>query len=74
MRRLKATWESEARLKTIGHLRKEGFLTMRRLFLLRTSESMPNCRLTVYAGAPHGLYITEVRRLAADLVEFINGG
>jgi len=34
MRRLKATWESVARLKTIGHVRKEGFITMRRLFLL----------------------------------------
>jgi hypothetical protein len=34
MRRPKATRESVARLKTDGHVRKEGFLNMRRLFLL----------------------------------------
>jgi non-heme chloroperoxidase len=38
----------------------------------RTSELLPDGRLTVYAGAAHGLYITEARRLTADLAEFIN--
>jgi len=40
----------------------------------RTSELLPDSHLTVYPGAPHGLYITESRRLTADLVEFINAG
>jgi non-heme chloroperoxidase len=40
----------------------------------RTSELLTDGRLTVYPGAPHGLYITHARRMAADLVEFINAG
>lgn len=40
----------------------------------RTSELVPDGRLTIYAGAAHGLYVTEARRLAADLREFVNAG
>lgn len=36
-----------------------------------TSELIPDVRCAVYPGAPHGLYVTERDRLAADLQSFI---
>jgi pimeloyl-ACP methyl ester carboxylesterase len=32
---------------------------------------IPNSRLEVYEGAPHGLFVTEKDRLNADLLRFI---
>lgn len=39
-----------------------------------TSDLIPDARLAVYPGAPHGLYVTERERLAVDLQSFIDGG
>jgi pimeloyl-ACP methyl ester carboxylesterase len=36
-----------------------------------TAALMPNCRLEVYEGAPHGLFITHMDRVNADLAAFI---
>jgi non-heme chloroperoxidase len=36
--------------------------------------AIPGGRLVEYAGAPHGLFLTERTRLAADLVAFARGG
>ncbi len=36
----------------------------------RTAELVPGARLKVYAGAPHGLFITHMSRLNADILEF----
>ena len=38
-----------------------------------SSKLVPNARLTVYPGAPHGLAQTHQDRLNADLLEFIGG-
>jgi pimeloyl-ACP methyl ester carboxylesterase len=38
---------------------------------LETAALMPNCRLEVYEGAPHGLFITHMERVNADLAAFI---
>jgi non-heme chloroperoxidase len=32
---------------------------------------IPGCRLVEYAGAPHGLFVTEAERLNRDLVDFV---
>jgi pimeloyl-ACP methyl ester carboxylesterase len=37
----------------------------------RTAELIPGCRFERYAGAPHGLFITHMARLNADLADFI---
>lgn len=37
----------------------------------RTAELIPDCRLTVYENAPHGLYLTHGDRLNRDLLAFI---
>jgi len=37
----------------------------------RTAALIPGCRLLVYEGAPHGLMLTHVDRINADLGEFI---
>lgn len=37
-------------------------------------ELIPDARLVVYEGAPHGLFITEKERLNRDLVNFIEEG
>lgn len=36
----------------------------------RTAELIPGARLVVYQGAPHGLFITHMDRLNADLLAF----
>jgi pimeloyl-ACP methyl ester carboxylesterase len=40
-------------------------------FSERTARLMPDCRLKVYEGAPHGLFITHMERVNADLAAFI---
>ncbi|WP_028938065.1 alpha/beta fold hydrolase [Pseudonocardia spinosispora] len=35
-----------------------------------TSELIPDSRLEIYAGGPHGLYVTHQRQLTADLLKF----
>lgn len=37
----------------------------------RTAQLMPNSRLLVYEGAPHGLMFTHMQRLNTDLISFI---
>jgi pimeloyl-ACP methyl ester carboxylesterase len=39
----------------------------------RTAALIPGSRLIVYEGAPHGLMLTHVERLNADLLAFIRG-
>ncbi len=39
-----------------------------------TAELIPGARLKVYEGAPHGLFVTHIDRLNADLLAFIQGG
>lgn len=36
----------------------------------RTAQLIPGCRLEVYEGAPHGLFITHMERVNADLLAF----
>lgn len=36
-----------------------------------TAALLPDSRLEVYAGAPHGLYVTDRARLAEDLLKFL---
>jgi pimeloyl-ACP methyl ester carboxylesterase len=38
----------------------------------RTHELLPNSQLIVYEGKPHGIYISEAKRLNQDLLAFIN--
>jgi non-heme chloroperoxidase len=38
-----------------------------------TAELMPNARLKVYEGAPHGLFLTHIQEVNADLLRFIRG-
>jgi non-heme chloroperoxidase len=38
-----------------------------------TAKLLPNARLTVYEGAPHGLFVTHRDRLTADLLAFARG-
>jgi non-heme chloroperoxidase len=35
------------------------------------AQLLPNCRLVVYEGAPHGLIYTHMQRLHADMLRFI---
>jgi hypothetical protein len=37
-------------------------------------ELLPDARLKVYAGAPHGMFITHLQQVNADLLEFIGAG
>ena len=39
-----------------------------------TAAAIPGGRLIEYAGQPHGLFLTERTRLAADLGRFVGGG
>jgi non-heme chloroperoxidase len=39
----------------------------------KTAALIPGCRLSVYEGAPHGLMLTHIKRLNADLLSFIAG-
>ncbi len=39
----------------------------------RTAAALPHATLKVYEGSPHGLFITDKERLAADLVAFASG-
>ena len=38
-----------------------------------TAALLPNARLEVYDGAPHGLFVTHQARLTADLAAFARG-
>ena len=35
------------------------------------AQLLPNCRLLIYEGAPHGLIYTHMERLHRDMLEFI---
>lgn len=37
----------------------------------RTAQLLPNSRLLVYQGAPHGLMFTHMQRLNAGLISFV---
>ena len=37
----------------------------------KSAKLLPNCELKVYAGAPHGLFITHAQRVNADIMRFI---
>ena len=37
----------------------------------RTAALLPDARLAVYAGAPHGLPFTHAQRLGADILAFV---
>lgn len=39
-----------------------------------TAELVPGARLKIYEGAPHGLFVTHIDRLSADLLAFIRDG
>jgi non-heme chloroperoxidase len=39
---------------------------------VRTSELLPDSRLLVYEGAPHGLYLTHRERINADMLAFVD--
>jgi pimeloyl-ACP methyl ester carboxylesterase len=39
----------------------------------RTARLIPGSRLVVYEGAPHGLMLTHIDRLNADLLGFVRG-
>jgi pimeloyl-ACP methyl ester carboxylesterase len=39
----------------------------------KSAKLLPNCELKVYAGAPHGLFITHAKEVNADIIAFING-
>ena len=36
----------------------------------KTAAMIPGAQLKVYEGAPHGLFVTHIDRLNADLLEF----
>jgi len=40
----------------------------------RTARLIPGCRFEVYEGAPHGLFVTHLGRVNADLLAFARGG
>jgi non-heme chloroperoxidase len=40
----------------------------------RSVKVLPNATLSVYEGAPHGLFITHADKLNAELLQFIGGG
>ncbi|SFV04009.1 alpha/beta fold hydrolase [Pseudoduganella namucuonensis] len=37
-----------------------------------TAALLPNARLKVYHGAPHGMFLTHMGRVNADLIEFVS--
>jgi pimeloyl-ACP methyl ester carboxylesterase len=37
------------------------------------AAAIPGSRFVEYAGAPHGLFLTERTRLASELVAFVRG-
>ncbi|KYF79206.1 arylesterase [Sorangium cellulosum] len=39
----------------------------------KTAALIPGCRLVVYEGAPHGLFVTHRERLSRDLLAFARG-
>lgn len=39
----------------------------------RSAKLLPNATLSVYEGAPHGLFITDADKLNAELLQFIGG-
>lgn len=39
----------------------------------KTARLIPGARLEVYEGAPHGLFVTHLERLNADLLAFVKG-
>ncbi len=39
----------------------------------RAAKLLPNATLSVYEGAPHGLFITDADKLNAELLQFIGG-
>ncbi|MEP7247424.1 MAG: alpha/beta hydrolase [Gammaproteobacteria bacterium] len=38
-----------------------------------TARLIPGCQLKVYEGAPHGLFLTHIERVNADLLNFMRG-
>ena len=38
----------------------------------RTARMIPDCKLIVYPGAPHGIVLTHQQRFLSDLVAFIS--
>lgn len=38
-----------------------------------TAELVPDAKLKVYEGAPHGIFVTHIERLNADLLDFAHG-
>jgi non-heme chloroperoxidase len=38
----------------------------------RTARMIPNCKLMVYAGAPHGIALTHRQRFLSDLLAFLS--
>jgi non-heme chloroperoxidase len=38
----------------------------------RTARMIPNCKLMVYAGAPHGIVLTHRQRFLSDLLAFLS--
>jgi len=41
-------------------------------FAQATARLIPDCRIEVYEGAPHGLFLTHMERLNADLAAFLD--
>ena len=37
----------------------------------KSAQLMPNCTFKIYAGAPHGLFVTHKQRVNADILQFI---
>ena len=37
----------------------------------KSAKLLPNCELKVYAGAPHGLFVTHAKQVNADIMRFI---
>jgi pimeloyl-ACP methyl ester carboxylesterase len=40
----------------------------------KVAALIPHCRFEIYEGAPHGLFLTHMHRLNADLLEFVASG
>jgi pimeloyl-ACP methyl ester carboxylesterase len=40
----------------------------------RTSALVPDCRLVVYEDAAHGMFLTHVEQVNAELLEFVRAG
>jgi pimeloyl-ACP methyl ester carboxylesterase len=39
----------------------------------RVAKLIPGSELRVYEGAPHGLFVTHLERVNADLLRFVRG-